>query len=258
MRRGVVVADGAQHQAGAACGRGTARCRRSSAIETVDEGILAEQDAADERHVGQVTGNGACGAGTILLPTKPAPIRPESPTPRIVSARPVATWLAARPSVRTPKTPPAPAPARMPQSAPTRVEPRDVGAGEAAGGADDHHALDAEIEHAGALDDQFAGRREQQRRRGGDHRQEDGFKQQHARAFGTERDEADAVEDERVAGEHEEQQDALEHLGEIERHLHRDLRALAADEGQRQEQAGEQDADGLSRPRKATMMAVKP
>ena len=58
-------------------------------------------------------------------------------------------------------------------------------------------------------------------------------------------DEADAVEDQRVAGEHVEQQDALEHLGEIERHLHRDLRLLAADEGQRQEQAGDQDADRI-------------
>src|SRR5437763_5690109 len=38
---------------------------------------------------------------------------------------------------------------------------------------------------------------------------------------------AQAVEDERVAGEHVEQQNALEHLGEIERHLERNLRALA-------------------------------
>ena len=58
-------------------------------------------------------------------------------------------------------------------------------------------------------------------------------------------DQADAIEDQRVAGEHVEQQDALEDLGEIERDLHRDLRLLAADEGQRQEQAGEQDADRI-------------
>src|ERR1044072_3172941 len=31
---------------------------------------------------------------------------------------------------------------------------------------------------------------------------------------------AEAIEDERVAGEHVEQQDALEHLGEVERDLH--------------------------------------
>src|SRR3984957_143523 len=47
-------------------------------------------------------------------------------------------------------------------------------------------------------------------------------------------DQTEAVENERVAGEHVEQQDALEHLGEVERHLHRNLGVLAADEGQRQ------------------------
>src|ERR1044072_1651921 len=58
-------------------------------------------------------------------------------------------------------------------------------------------------------------------------------------------DEAEAVEDERVAGEHEEQHDALEHLGEIERDLERDLRAFATDEGERQEQRRHQNADGM-------------
>src|SRR5882672_8094018 len=47
-------------------------------------------------------------------------------------------------------------------------------------------------------------------------------------------DQTDAVDDERIAGEHVEQQDALKHLGEIERHLERHLRALAADEGERE------------------------
>src|SRR4051794_25767957 len=57
--------------------------------------------------------------------------------------------------------------------------------------------------------------------------------------------EAEAVEDERVAGEHVEQQDALEHLGEIERPLERNLRALAADESERQEQRRDQDPDRI-------------
>ena len=56
-------------------------------------------------------------------------------------------------------------PATMPHSAPISDRAGAVGAGKAAGRADDHHALDAEIEHAGALGDEFAGRREQQRRR---------------------------------------------------------------------------------------------
>src|SRR5580704_2010986 len=51
---------------------------------------------------------------------------------------------------------------------------------------------------------------------------------------GTRCDQTEAVEDERVAGEHVEQQDSLEHLGEVERHLHGNLGVLAADEGQRQ------------------------
>ena len=50
---------------------------------------------------------------------------------------------------------------------------RQIGAGEAAGRAHDHHSFDAEIEHAGTLDNQFAGRRQQQRRRGRDHRQDE-------------------------------------------------------------------------------------
>src|SRR5437588_4892004 len=55
----------------------------------------------------------------------------------------------------------------------------------------------------------------------------------------------DAVEDHGIAGQYVEQQDALENLGQIERDLHRDLRLLAADEGQRQKQAGDQNADRI-------------
>src|SRR5437868_10174757 len=53
----------------------------------------------------------------------------------------------------------------------------------------------------------------------------------------------EAVEDQRVAGEHVEQQNALEHLGEVERNFQRNLRALAADEGEREEQRRDQDTD---------------
>src|SRR5687767_7658195 len=58
-------------------------------------------------------------------------------------------------------------------------------------------------------------------------------------------DQAEPVQNQRVAGEHIEQQDALEHLGEVERHLQADLRALAADEGQRQEQRRDENADRM-------------
>ena len=76
----------------------------------------------------------------------------------MVSARPAATWLTASPSVRMPNTADSAAPARMPHERADHRRPRQVGAGEAAGRADDHHAFDAEIEHARALDDEFAGR----------------------------------------------------------------------------------------------------
>src|SRR5437868_5767897 len=56
---------------------------------------------------------------------------------------------------------------------------------------------------------------------------------------------ADAIEDQGIAGEHIEQQNALKNLGEVERHFQRDLRALAADEGERQEQRRDQDADRI-------------
>src|SRR5579871_624559 len=58
-------------------------------------------------------------------------------------------------------------------------------------------------------------------------------------------DEADAMDDQRVAGEHVEQQDALTHLGEVERHMKRDLRALPADEGEREKEPRDQDADRI-------------
>ena len=64
-----------------------------------------------------------CGAGAIRSPTKPAPIRPDSPTPKMVSARPVATWLTASPSVSAAKTSDSSVPATMPHSAPMSVEP---------------------------------------------------------------------------------------------------------------------------------------
>src|ERR1700761_9298842 len=56
---------------------------------------------------------------------------------------------------------------------------------------------------------------------------------------------ADAVDGERIASQHVEQQDALEHLGEVERTLHRNWRALTADEGERKKKTGDQDTDGI-------------
>ena len=57
------------------------------------------------------------------------------------------------------------------------------GAAKTAGRADDHHAFDAEVQHAGAFGDQLAGRSQQQRRGGRKHRQDDGFDELHQAAF---------------------------------------------------------------------------
>src|SRR5579883_2849648 len=64
------------------------------------------------------------------------------------------------------------------------------------------------------------------------------------------RQQADAIDDHGIAGEDVEQQDTLEHLGKVKRHLQRDLRLLAADEGERQEQGGDQDAERIEPPEK--------
>src|SRR5579862_2564498 len=48
-------------------------------------------------------------------------------------------------------------------------------------------------------------------------------------------DEPEAIENETVAGEHVEQQNALKHLGDIQRDLHCNLGLFAADESEREE-----------------------
>ncbi len=47
----------------------------------------------------------------------------------------------------------------------------------------------------------------------------------------------EAVENEGIAGEHVEQQDALKHLGDVQRDFHCDLGLLAADEGECEEKS---------------------
>src|SRR5258708_7742649 len=177
-----------------------------------------------------------CGAGVILSPTKPAPIRPDRPIPRIVSARPVATWLTARPSVIMAKINDSAVPATIPQTAPMAMEPvrrappkpqaapmiimpstprlstpaRSVISSPVA-------AISRGVE-AARTDRMMASSNPI-----------GGLSLRH--------DQFDPVQDEGIAGQHVEQQDALKHLGHIERNLHCDLRLLAADERQRQEQS---------------------
>src|SRR4030081_2099898 len=51
------------------------------------------------------------------------------------------------------------------------------------------------------------------------------------------KNEPEAVQNERVAGEHVEQQNALEYLGNVQRYFHCDLGLLAANEGECEEKA---------------------
>ena len=64
------------------------------------------------------------------------------------------------------------------------IGPVIEGDGEAGDGADQHHALDAEIEDAALFDDEFAGRGKQDRRRDADHGDErvDDEREAHAEA----------------------------------------------------------------------------
>src|SRR5882757_1210934 len=185
-----------------------------------------------------------CGAGVIFSPTKPAPIRPERPMPRMVSARPAATWLTASPSVNNANTAESAAPAAIPHSAPRKVEPVSqtpakpqaapmiimpstprLSTPERSTTSSPAAASSSGVE-AAITDRMMAS-------------------SSPIRGLSIEFDEADAIEDQGIAGEDIEQQDALEHLGEIERDLHRYLRALAADERQRKKQSRHQDADWI-------------
>ncbi|MGY2937702.1 hypothetical protein ACVWXL_004937 [Bradyrhizobium sp. GM22.5] len=177
-----------------------------------------------------------CSAGVMRSPTKPAPIRPESPTPRMVSASPVATWLTASPSAISAKTSDINVPATMPNSAPIKIEPvnhapakphaaptiimpstprlstpeRSVTSSPVAAIRSGVEAASTARMMASMSSTSHLSVRENQ---------------------------LEAVEDEGIAGEHVEQQDALKNLCHVQRDLHRDLRLLAADKGQREKKA---------------------
>src|SRR6516165_4926364 len=173
------------------------------------------------------------GAGVMRSPTNPAPIRPDRPTPRIVKARPVATWLTASPSVITAKIRDIRVPAAMPQSAPTKIEPvshappkphaaptiimpstprlrtpeRSVTSSPVAAISSGVDAASTDRMMASNISTVHLPRRENQ---------------------------PEPVENEGVAREHIEQQNALKDLGDIQGYFHRNLGLFAADEGERE------------------------
>src|SRR3954452_5547510 len=177
-----------------------------------------------------------CGAGVIRSPTKPAPIRPDNPMPRIVSASPVATWLTARPSVISAKIKASSVPAMIPQMAPIVIEPvyrappkpqaaptiimpstprlstpeRSVTSSPAAAISSGVDAARTERTLASSSSTGHLTVRE---------------------------DQLEAVKNKGIAGEHIEQQNALKDLGDVQRDLHCDLRLLTTDKGQCEKKA---------------------
>ena len=70
----------------------------------------------------KVSGN-TVGRPSIALPTKSEPIKPERPVPKIVKARPVATWFVASPKTKNPKIAAVRQPDIIPASNPTSKLP---------------------------------------------------------------------------------------------------------------------------------------
>src|SRR5260370_11013260 len=156
--------------------------------------------------------------------------------PRIVSARPVGTWLTARPSVIIAKIRDSMMPATMPQRAPMIIEPvsqappnpqaaptiimpstprlrtpaRSVTSSPVAAINSGVDAASTERMMASSSPTGHLSRRENQ---------------------------PETVENERVAGEHVEQQVALKHLGDVPWTFHCYMGLLAANEGKCEKQA---------------------
>ena len=100
------------------------------------------------------------------------PMKAESPTPKIDSASPEATWLAISVSVRQ-REDEAHRGAREEAGADARPRAaRIVRDGERGDRADRHDALGAEVQHARLLGDELAQRRDDERRAGDDRREQ--------------------------------------------------------------------------------------
>src|ERR1700761_3712716 len=181
-------------------------------------------------------GRSRCPAGVMRSPVKRAPISPDNPVPRMVSARPEATWLTARPRVIIAKTSDSNIPASTPAMAPTMTEPDNQAP------AKPHAAPTIIMPSTPRLrtpDRSFTNSPVAAINSGVDAASTDRMM---ASASSTGHlpgceDEPEAVEDQGIAGEHVEQQDALEHLGDVQRNFHRDLGLFAADKSEREEKA---------------------
>src|SRR5215471_7065651 len=176
-------------------------------------------------------------------PTKPAPIRPERPMPRMVSARPVATWLTASPSVISAKISDISVPAAIPNSAPTKIDPDSQAPAKPQAAptiimpstprlrTPERSVTNSPVAairsgvDAASTDRMIASTSSMCH-----------LSRCHLSRCHLSRDQTETVENEGIASEHIEQQDALKHLGDVQRNLHCDLRLLAADESECKEE----------------------
>ena len=92
---------------------------------------------------------------------RPSPSTRARPTPTSVSARPLTTWSAWKWMVMTPWRRLSRPPASMATSSPSHGLPVDDDGREAGHRADEHHALDAQVQDPGALGEDLADGREE-------------------------------------------------------------------------------------------------
>src|SRR5215510_8769300 len=152
--------------------------------------------------------------------------------PRMVSAKPAATWLTASPSAISAKTSDIRVPARIPQSAPTKIEP--VSQAPAKPQAAPIIIMPStprlRTPERSVTSSPVAAIRSGVDAASTDRMMASTSSTGHHLTIGE--DQPETIEDQRVAGEHVEQQEALKNLGHVQRDLHCDLGLLAADKGE--------------------------
>ena len=115
MRRNVVVADGPQDQSGAGAVEKPARWR-SPARATDRRRRPGRTGCCPTNGMSVRPGIWRCGAGSTRSPTKPAPIRPDRPTPKIVERKARRDLVDRKSRVNTAKIADMNAPARSPRA----------------------------------------------------------------------------------------------------------------------------------------------
>src|SRR4051812_40282449 len=177
-----------------------------------------------------------CTAGVMRSPTKPAPIRPDRPTPRMVSASPVATWLTASPSAISAKINDISVPATIPNSAPMKIEPVNHAPPKPQAAptiiipstprlsTPERSVTSSPVAAIRSGVDAASTARMMASTSSTGH-------------LTVREDQLEAVKNKGIASEHVEQQNALKDLGDVQRDLHCDLRLLTTDKGQCEKKA---------------------